>query len=200
MSKGENIVKWIKRQRVSWLGHLQRMEEDRMPKKIFTQELEGMRRTGRPRKVSKEEIEEIFKCWEWEDGESSWQIGKNGRTLFDRPKPTVGCSANGRRKDNQAVIEAKTISKTTLSQSVIVSRQSLIIMISSDRVQLIRDTGMLAPVNWQNMVLTDNLRRNQDEKGGKIWAGLIWDKFCKHSQMSNQLSKIPKTLTCYQFN
>jgi len=64
MSKGENIVKWIKRQRVSWLGHLQRMEEDRMPKKIFTQELEGMRRTGRPRKVSKEEIEEIFKCWE----------------------------------------------------------------------------------------------------------------------------------------
>ena len=23
---------------------------------------------------------------------------KNGRTLFDRPKPTVGCSVNGRRK------------------------------------------------------------------------------------------------------
>jgi len=41
MSKGENIVKGIKGQRISWLGHLQRMEEDRMPKKIFTQELEG---------------------------------------------------------------------------------------------------------------------------------------------------------------
>jgi len=27
--------------------------------------------------------------------ESWWHIGKNGRTLFDRPKPTVGCSANG---------------------------------------------------------------------------------------------------------
>jgi hypothetical protein len=26
------------------------MEEDRMPKKIFTQELEGTRRKGRPRK------------------------------------------------------------------------------------------------------------------------------------------------------
>jgi len=24
-----------------------------------------------------------------------WQIGKNGRALFDRPKPTMGCSANG---------------------------------------------------------------------------------------------------------
>jgi len=24
-------------------------------------------------------------------------MGKNGRTLFDRPKPTVGCSSNGRK-------------------------------------------------------------------------------------------------------
>jgi len=57
MSKGENVVKWIKGQRISWLGHLERMEEDRMPKKIFTQELEGTRRRGRPRKRWKEEVE-----------------------------------------------------------------------------------------------------------------------------------------------
>jgi hypothetical protein len=41
-SKGENIVKWIKGQRIGWLGHLERMEENRMPKMIFSQELEGM--------------------------------------------------------------------------------------------------------------------------------------------------------------
>jgi len=50
LSKGENIVKWIKGQRISWLGHLERMEEDRMTKKIFTQELERTRRRGRHRK------------------------------------------------------------------------------------------------------------------------------------------------------
>jgi len=57
MSKGENIVKWIKGQRRSWLGHLERMEEDRMPKKIFTQELERRRQRGRPRKRWKKEVE-----------------------------------------------------------------------------------------------------------------------------------------------
>ena len=57
VSKGENIVKWIKGQRISWLGHLKRMEEVRMPKKIFTLELEGARRRGRPRKGWREEVE-----------------------------------------------------------------------------------------------------------------------------------------------
>jgi len=57
MSKGEDIVKWIKVQRISWLGHLDRMEEDRMPKTIFTQELEGTKRRGRSRKRWKEEVE-----------------------------------------------------------------------------------------------------------------------------------------------
>ena len=57
ISKGENIGKLIKGQRISWLRHVERMEEDRMPKKIFTQELEGTRRRGRPRKRWKEEVE-----------------------------------------------------------------------------------------------------------------------------------------------
>jgi hypothetical protein len=60
LSKAENIVKWIKGQRISWLGHLQRMEEDRMPKKIFTQELEGTRRRGKPRKGWRDEVEKCL--------------------------------------------------------------------------------------------------------------------------------------------
>jgi len=50
LSKGGNIVKWIKGQRISWLRHLERMEEDRMTKKIFTQKLEGTRRREDPGK------------------------------------------------------------------------------------------------------------------------------------------------------
>jgi len=57
MSNGKNIAKWIKKQRISRLCHLERMEEDWIPKKIFTQELEGTRRRGRPRKGWREEAE-----------------------------------------------------------------------------------------------------------------------------------------------
>jgi len=88
-----------KRPRIRWLGHLERMEEGRMPKKIFTQELEGTRRRGRPWKRWKEEVERDLQVL----GVRRWRglvtgRKKNGRTLFDRPKPTVGFSANGRRR------------------------------------------------------------------------------------------------------
>jgi hypothetical protein len=43
LSEGENRVKWIRGQRISWLRHLERMEANRMLKTIFTQELEGTR-------------------------------------------------------------------------------------------------------------------------------------------------------------
>jgi hypothetical protein len=40
------------------------MEDRKPPQKIFTQELEGTRRRGRPRKRWREEVEKILKCWE----------------------------------------------------------------------------------------------------------------------------------------
>jgi len=88
-SKGENIVKWIKGRRISWLGHLERVEEDRMPRKIFIQEMVGTRRRGRPKNRWKEEVErdvQVLVVRRWRE------------FVADRPKPTVCCSANGRRR------------------------------------------------------------------------------------------------------
>jgi hypothetical protein len=99
LSKGENIVKWIKGQRISWLGHLEGMEEDRMPKKTFTQELEGMRQKGRSRKGWREEGERDLQVLGVRR-RRKLVIRKNGEALFNRPKPTAGCSANGRRRSS----------------------------------------------------------------------------------------------------
>ena len=62
MRKGENAVKWIKGYRTSWLGRVERMEEGKMPKKVFIQELERTRRRRRSKKKRKDK--EIFKCRE----------------------------------------------------------------------------------------------------------------------------------------
>ena len=58
----------------------------------------GRRRRGRPRKRLEEEVErdlQVLAVRRWRELVTD---RKNGRTLFGRAKPTVGCSANGRRR------------------------------------------------------------------------------------------------------
>jgi hypothetical protein len=72
------------------------MEEDRMPKKIFTQELEGTRRRGRPRKGWREEVERGLQVL----GVRRWRelvINRKKCRGITRQAKT-GCSANGRRR------------------------------------------------------------------------------------------------------
>jgi len=64
LSKGENIVKWIKGQRISWLGHLERMEEDRMTKRSSLKNWKGRVEEEDPGKDGQKKWKEIFKCWE----------------------------------------------------------------------------------------------------------------------------------------
>jgi hypothetical protein len=64
LNKGENIVKWIKGQMISWLGHLERMEEDKMPKKILLKNWKGQDGQEDPGKDGEKKWKEIFRCWE----------------------------------------------------------------------------------------------------------------------------------------
>jgi hypothetical protein len=55
--RGEDIVKFVKSQRLAWLGHVERMDEERMSRKLLHGKMEGIRRRGRPKKRWLQDLE-----------------------------------------------------------------------------------------------------------------------------------------------
>jgi hypothetical protein len=56
--KQPDIVVTIKKGRITWAGHVQRMPETRIVKKVFLGKPDGRRRKGRPRKRWLDDLEE----------------------------------------------------------------------------------------------------------------------------------------------
>jgi hypothetical protein len=54
----EDIVRFVKSRRLEWLGHVEGMDENRMPKKILHGRMEGKRKRGRPRKRWLQDLQE----------------------------------------------------------------------------------------------------------------------------------------------
>ena len=49
--KEPDLVKYIKINRLRWAGHVQRMEENRVVKRVFEMTIEGRRKQGRPKTI-----------------------------------------------------------------------------------------------------------------------------------------------------
>ena len=58
MVKEPTIIKTIRINRLRWFGHVQRMEENRVPKKVLYMNLGTTRLGGRPRNRRQDEVRE----------------------------------------------------------------------------------------------------------------------------------------------
>ena len=81
------IIDDIKTKQLKWYGHVQRMEEDRLPKQVLKWTPHGRRRRGRPRRSWREGIDKEMEEREipvdlWRDREG-WRlgVGRRRRTL-----------------------------------------------------------------------------------------------------------------------
>ena len=54
-----DIVRFIKAQRIKWLGHVQRMDQARPTRKLLDRKPMGIRAVGRPRQRWQEDVVEI---------------------------------------------------------------------------------------------------------------------------------------------
>jgi hypothetical protein len=59
--KGADIVRFIKSQRIKWLGHIQRMDQARPTRKLLDWKPVGTRPTGRPKQRWQEDVMEDLK-------------------------------------------------------------------------------------------------------------------------------------------
>lgn len=67
INENQNIIRFVKAQRMRWLGHVLRMDDSITVKKMFEQQPEGNRKRGRPRKRWKDDVEEDLKIMKIEN-------------------------------------------------------------------------------------------------------------------------------------
>jgi hypothetical protein len=61
--KGEDIVRFVNSQRIRWLGHVERTEDNAVPKRMLKGRLYSKRRKGRPRMRWLDDVESDLKRW-----------------------------------------------------------------------------------------------------------------------------------------
>jgi hypothetical protein len=83
--KKPTITETIRLHRLRWLGHVQRMEENRIPKKVLYMTFETTRPRGRPRKRWEDEVREDGRVV----GGEEWQEKVYDREEWKKPLRTA---------------------------------------------------------------------------------------------------------------
>jgi hypothetical protein len=90
-NKGEGIAKFIKYFQLRWCGHVERMQNQRMPKHTAAATAEGIRNRRRPRERWRDEVQRDLNIMGIKDRKWPETFGNEGR-LYWEPGSTTDCS------------------------------------------------------------------------------------------------------------
>jgi hypothetical protein len=65
----KGIVRFVKERRISWIGHVERMEDNRMPKRVMTEKIYTRRKKRRPKVRWLDDVQEDLR----ERGIEGWR-------------------------------------------------------------------------------------------------------------------------------
>jgi hypothetical protein len=72
------IVRFVKARRISWIGHVERMEDSRKPKTVMREKIYTRRKMGRPKVRWLDDVQEDLREWGLKDGEGKLRIETSG--------------------------------------------------------------------------------------------------------------------------
>ena len=90
--KGQNIIGFIKKQRLNWLGHVERKAEDNIVQKIKRWKPVSITPIGRPKTRWEDDVLEDIKSINIRNWKKVAQIEIAGRKWLSKPEPYMGCS------------------------------------------------------------------------------------------------------------
>lgn len=88
--ENEDLVRFIKAQRIKWAGHVQRMEETRMPKILLNGKPGGRREAGRPRRRWLDDLEDDLRMMQVRNWKNAVSDRENWRRIVKEAKVHTG--------------------------------------------------------------------------------------------------------------
>jgi len=86
LTEGAYIVKFIKAQRIKWLGHIQRLDQARPTRKLLDCKPMAIRTVGRPRQRWQEDVMEDLKKLNVKNLKETAKDRRTWRDLAERAK------------------------------------------------------------------------------------------------------------------